>query len=150
MLRNVTHIHLDSVLFDSTLDACINLPRLTHLGMTHRIYSSNLVSDDNFVRLTCRALSTGRSLEMVFIHLFHIELGSNMRFGGAILPELVRIEDERLLVRPSLGDGGYKALLETGIAIWDDARLKFGDWRSWHVSRCCLNIRDMVVHDSNT
>jgi hypothetical protein len=34
ILQNITHIHLGGMLFDCDVDACINLSRLTYLGIT--------------------------------------------------------------------------------------------------------------------
>ncbi|KAF8591146.1 hypothetical protein K439DRAFT_1062281 [Ramaria rubella] len=130
-LQQVTHIHLDRILFDATLDICLALPRLTHIGITHMHLpgDDNDVYDINFIRLVKRLLTLGPSLEMVLVQLqpcVNPELGN---CSGRIWRKLAKIKDTRLLARPTLAPEEYFKVLENGTTIWDHARAQFAEWR---------------------
>ncbi|KAF8525858.1 hypothetical protein BU17DRAFT_83364 [Hysterangium stoloniferum] len=135
-LSRVTHLHMDGVLFSSTIDVCVSLPCLTHLGITHvEVATENLVYDENFVRLIQRALLVNRMLKMLLIQLQPAKgviqdglvKSSNRR--PSIWRNLAKIADVRLLARPALVPEEYLNILETGRTIWDDASMKFAKWR---------------------
>ena len=132
-LQNITHIHLDGIIFSSTMDICLALPRLSHLGVTHvNVANDNHVYDENFVRLIRRALSTHFTLQMVLIQLQPISTNQLGRPSGArIWIDLAKIQDDRLLARTALDPDDYFRALEAGTTIWDDAATWFADWRHY-------------------
>jgi len=135
-LSRVTHLHMDGILFNSTIDVCVSLPSLTHLGITHlKVANDNLVYDENFVRLIQRALLVNRTLKMLLIQLQPVKgviQDGLVRYSNkrpSIWSNLAKISDVRLLARPALEPGEYLSVLETGRTIWDDASIKFAEWR---------------------
>ncbi|KIJ51541.1 hypothetical protein M422DRAFT_244702 [Sphaerobolus stellatus SS14] len=131
-LQNVTHIHLDGVIFSNTVDICLALPRLTHLGVSHvHVAQDNHVYDENFVRLIGRALTIGPFLQMVLIQLQPIGINRILggHSGGRIWTALSNIPDTRLLACRALEADDYSRTLEDGTSIWDNAAVRFADWR---------------------
>lgn len=121
VLHNLTHLYLQMPVLCSGKDILpevLSLHQLTHLSL------GSYWAGDELVALTERLLSASTSLEMVLLHSL-----PNLGCVGEIWVELAKIPDERLLVRPGLSLHDFGELLTSEGTIWDDARVKFEDWR---------------------
>jgi hypothetical protein len=136
LLRNLTHLHITNIKYtdpeedgpnDYDIYVVLSIKTLTHVACNCPDQGSVPVYP-SFVHAMKQVLGLP-SLRMLLILIPFLR--SSDKLVGPMWKALAEVEDERIFAQLDKGSVNPRsAILEPGATIWDDADIKYKDWRS--------------------